>query len=168
MNYFLFPNLVMLLKNSALGKWVRIIAMKIERTGIPFLSDVWHGGPSPSLDFYVSTDYKETSCTLRQGNPVKTRFPSCTWYPTFAFACYSKVRYIFVLVYWYCVRRTLFIAYLRTIFFNARYMATAADADVRTILHKNFSIVIFLVGYRVSAIIWYTPLKKWKIFWLYS
>ena len=64
-----------------------------------------------------------------------------------------KVRYVFVLVYWYCVRRALFIAYLRTIFFNARYMATAADADVRTILHKNFSIVIFLVGYRVSAVI---------------
>ena len=45
-------------------------------------------------------------------------------------------------------------------FVIARYIATAADADVRTILHKNFSIVIFLVGYRVSAVICYTPLKK--------
>ena len=121
-------------------------------------------GPSPSLDFKVSNDYKETSCSLKQGNPVKTRFLSCTWYLTFAFACYSKVRYVLVLVYRYWVRRTLYIAYLRTKFIIARYMATAANTDVRTILHKDFPIFKNLVGYWVSAIICYTPLKNGKCF----
>ena len=43
-------------------------------------------------------------------------------------------------------------------------MATAANTDVRTILHKDFPIFINLVGYWVSAIICYTPLKNGKCF----
>lgn len=54
---------------------------------------------------------------------------------------------------------------LRTKFFIARYMATAANADVRTIIpHKDFIIFIFLVGDCVSAIICIKPLKKWSGF----